>query len=244
MFVILFLVICLIALPSFFKTSYSANKIDEEAVSSYAESRYNFKDESHLLLFYTYFEKTDTDYATLVFGHDASDIISNDLEDYFWEVYDDNFYSDLNDSQWLGYTFEDVANEYKRTSNGTKLTTLKNFNKNCYEDSLNFILSNEKSDLIDGCKTFYNATGIQVHIVLMDYEDIPGITVQESTAGRFGNRLLTVVIIAAIIGIIIFIAKKIINKKKKDKEEMERILNTPLEKYEDFKTEELKDKYN
>lgn len=241
--VFFFIVSCAV-IPSLFNTSYYANQIDEEAVAEYAESRYTFDDESHLLLFYTYLEKSDTDYATLVFGYDASDIISTDLEDYFWEVYDDNFYSDLNDSQWLGYTFAEIAEEYEKTSDGTKLTDLKNFNKDCYEDGLDFIMTNERKDLIDGCEKFFDATGIQVHIILMDYEDIPGVTIQESTAGRFGNRVLTIAIIAAVAVVGIIIVKKIIAKKKKEEEDMERILNTPLEKFEDTKTEELKDKYD
>ena len=141
---------------------YKANKIDQEAVAQYAEAQYPalFKDEFHLLLVYTYFEKTDTDYATLVFGNDASEIISNDVEDYFGERYD-RYYSDssMNESEWLGNTFKDAANKWKSEGKEQPLNNLKNFNKGCYDDDLKWIKSNEKSALIKGCEEFYETTG-------------------------------------------------------------------------------------
>lgn len=210
---------------------YKANKIDQEAVAQYAEAQYPalFKDESHLLLVYTYFEKSDTDYATLVFGNDASEIISNDVEDYFWERYD-RYYSDssMNESEWLGNTFKDAANKWKSEGQEQPLNNLKSFNKGCYDDNLKWIKSNEKSALIKGCEEFYETTGVQPYIILIDYTDIPGVVVQQSTAGKFGTTVVKGIIVLIIAGTVIFITNKIIKEKKRQREELERTLNTPI----------------
>lgn len=135
----------------------------------------------------------------------------------------------MNESEWLGNTFKDAANKWKSEGKEQPLNNLKNFNKGCYDDDLKWIKSNEKSALIKGCEEFYETTGVQPYIILIDYKNIPGVVVQQSTAGKFGTILITGIIILIIAGTIIFVTNKIIKEKKRQREELDRTLNTPID---------------
>lgn len=217
----------------------SLTNIDEKTVEQYADNQYSklFNDESHLLLVYAYLDRNETDTATLSFGYDSSELISSDLEDYFWNRYEINYSSNLNESEWLGNTFKETAEYYNDTE---KLNSLSKFDKNCYKDNLGWIKSNEKDALINGCESFYNKTGIQPYILLINYEDIPGVVVNDSSSNSNFGFVVIIAIVGLVIAIVIKrIVKMKIDQKNKEQEDLEKTLNTPLEKYSD----DLVDKY-
>lgn len=216
----------------------SSTNIDEKTVEQYANTQYSklFNDESHLLLVYAYLDRNETDTATLSFGYDSSELISSDLENYFWNRYEINYSSDLNESEWLGNTFKETAENYNDTE---KLNSFDKFDKNCYKDNLGWIKSNEKEALINGCESFYNKTGIQPYILLINYEDIPGVVVKGSSNSNFGFVAIIVIAVLIIAIVVKRIVKMKIDQKNKEQEDLEKILNTPLEKYSD----DLVDKY-
>ena len=216
----------------------SSTNIDEKTVEQYANTQYSklFNDESHLLLVYAYLDRNETDTATLSFGYDSSELISSELENYFWNRYEINYSSDLNESEWLGNTFKETAENYNDTE---KLNSFDKFDKNCYKDNLGWIKSNEKEALINGCESFYNKTGIQPYILLINYEDIPGVVVKGSSNSNFGFVAIIAIAVLIIVIVIKRIVKMKIDQKNKEQEDLEKILNTPLEKYSD----DLVDKY-
>ena len=216
----------------------SSTNIDEKTVEQYANTQYSklFNDESHLLLVYAYLDRNETDTATLSFGYDSSELISSELENYFWNRYEINYSSDLNESEWLGNTFKETAENYNDTE---KLNSFDKFDKNCYKDNLGWIKSNEKEALINGCESFYNKTGIQPYILLINYEDIPGVVVKGSSNSNFGFVAIIAIVGLIIVIVIKRIVKMKIDQKNKEQEDLEKILNTPLEKYSD----DLVDKY-
>ena len=211
----------------------TSTNIDEKTVEQYANNQYSklFNDESHLLLVYAYLDRNETDTATLSFGYDSSELISNELENYFWNRYEINYSSDLNESEWLGNTFKETAEYYNDTE---KLNSFDKFDKNCYKDNLGWLKSNEKDALINGCESFYNQTGIQPYILLINYEDIPGVVVNESSKNSNYGFVVIIAIVGLIIAIVIKrIVKMKIDQKNKEQEDLEKTLNTPLEKYSD-----------
>ena len=216
----------------------SSTNIDEKTVEQYANTQYSklFNDESHLLLVYAYLDRNETDTATLSFGYDSSELISSELENYFWNRYEINYSSDLNESEWLGNTFKETAENYNDTE---KLNSFDKFDKNCYKDNLGWIKGNEKEALINGCESFYNKTGIQPYILLINYEDIPGVVVKGSSNSNFGFVAIIVIAVLIIAIVVKRIVKMKIDQKNKEQEDLEKILNTPLEKYSD----DLVDKY-
>ena len=102
----------------------------------------------------------------------------------------------------------------------------------------------DKDDLVDGLKAFYNATGIQAFVVLVNYSTLPGVVV---STGNNSTVLKTFIIAVAVIIVLIILFKwwkKKQQRKKEEAEQTERILNTPLEKFGTSEVDDLMNKYD
>lgn len=220
---------------------YGSNVIDENIVYEQAQQFYsdNFSDENHALLYYAYLEENESDSAYLVIGDNAIKKFDDRMQDKFWEVYDDYYYSDVNEAEWLGYTFEDMAAVIADERGA--IVNDKGFDASCYSDKLNWIGSSGKNTLLTGLRTFYETTGIQPYIVLIDYEKLPGVVI---STGNNSTVLKVLIVCVAIILIVLILFKwwkKVQERKKEETEATERILNTPLEKFGDTSNKDLND---
>lgn len=220
---------------------YSTNVIDENVVYEQAQQYYsdNFNDENHALLYYVYFEEIESDMAQLVIGDDAITIFDDDMQDEFWNIYDRYYSADISEAEWLGNTFADAADTIAG-KRGT-IDNTKGFYKSCYNDKLGWIGSSGKNTLIAGLETFYDKTGIQPYIVLIEYETLPGVVV---STGNNSTVLKTLIIAVAVIVVLLLLInwwKKVQARKKEEAERTERMLNTPLDKFGDTTDNELND---
>lgn len=226
---------------------YDTNVIDENIVYEQAQKFYsdNFNDENHALLYYAYLEETESDMAQLVIGDDAITIFDDDMQDEFWEIYDKYYYGDVEEEEWLAYTFEDVAKVIADRRGA--IDNSKSFYKSCYNDKLNWIGSSGKNTLIAGLEAFYDMTGIQPYIVLIEYESLPGVVV---STGNNSTVLKTLIVAVAVIIVVVLLInwwKRVQARKKEEAETTERMLNTPLEKFgetDDKDLNDLIDKYD
>lgn len=220
---------------------YDSNTIDEDVVFAQAQEYYgkNFNDENHVLLYYAYLEAAEADCAVMIVGDNAYEIFDDDMQDRFWNIYDQYYYGDYSEAEWLGNSFEDMAG----IVNGS-ISNSKSFDSLCYEDNLKWIKMADKNDLVDGFRAFYNATGIQAYVVLADYATLPGVVV---STGNNSTVLKTLIIAVAVIIVVwIFFKwwKKKQQRKKEEAEETERLLNTPLEKFGTSEMDDLVKKYD
>lgn len=220
---------------------YDSNVIDENVVYEQAQQYYsdNFNDENHALLYYAYLDENESDMAQLVIGDNAITIFDYDMQDYFWEIYDAYYYADVDEAEWLAYTFEDVA-EIIADHRGS-IDNNKTFDGSCYNDKLGWIGSSGKSTLLKGLEKFYNETGIQPYVVLVDYETLPGVVI---STGNNSTVLKTLIIAVAVIIVVVLLInwwKKVQARKKEEAETTERMLNTPLEKFGETDNKELND---
>lgn len=226
---------------SFSGNQYSSNTIDEDVVFAQAQEYYgqHFNDENHVLLYYAYLEEAEADTAVMIVGDNAYTVFDDNMQDRFWNIYDEYYYGDYSEAEWLGYSFEDMAREMRNS-----ISNNKPFNSLCYEDNLKWIKMADKDDLVDGFKAFYNATGIQAFVVLVDYSTLPGVVI---STGNNSTVLKTFIIAIAVI-IVVFILykwwKKKQQRKKEEAEQTERILNTPLEKFGTSEVDDLMNKYD
>lgn len=220
---------------------YGSNTIDEDVVFEQAQQYYgkHFDDENHVLLYYAYLEEAEADTAVMIVGDNAYTIFDDNMQDRFWNIYDKYYYGDYSEAEWLGYTFEDMAREMRNS-----ISNNKSFNSLCYEDDLNWIKMADKNDLVDGFREFYNASGIQAYVVLVDYSTLPGVVI---STGNNSTVLKTLIIAIAVIVVIIILFqwwKKKQKRKKEEADQQERILNTPLEKFGTSEVDDLMNKYD
>ena len=226
---------------SFSGNQYSSNTIDEDVVFAQAQEYYgkHFDDENHVLLYYVYLEEAEADTAVMIVGDNAYTIFDDKMQDRFWNIYDGYYYGDYSEAEWLGNSFEDMAYEMRYS-----ISNNKPFNSLCYEDNLKWIKMADKNDLVDGFRAFYNATGIQAYVVLVDYATLPGVVI---STGNNSTVLKTLIIAVAVIIVLIILYrwwKKKQQKKKEEAERTERILNTPLEKFGTSEVDDLMNKYD
>lgn len=220
---------------------YASNTIDEDIVFAQAQEYYgqHFNDENHVLLYYAYLEDAEADSAVMIVGDNAYEIFDDTMQDRFWNIYDNYYYGDYSEAEWLGYSFRDMARAMNRS-----ISNSKSFDSLCYEDNLKWIKNADRNDLVDGFREFYNATGIQAYVVLSDYATLPGVVI---STGENSTVLKTLIIAAAVIIVLIILYqwwKKKQQAKKERAEQEERMLNTPLEKFGTSEMDDLIDKYD
>lgn len=220
---------------------YDSNTIDEDIVFAQAQEYYgkNFDDENHVLLYYAYLEDAEADSAVMIVGDNAYEIFDDNMQDRFWNIYDQYYYGDYSEAEWLGNSFGDMA----RIVNGS-IPNNASFDSLCYEDNLKWIKMADKNDLVDGFREFYNATGIQAYVVLTDYTTLPGVVI---STGNNSTVLKTFIIAVAVIIVLLILFKwwkKKQQRKKEEAEETERLLNTPLEKFGTSEMDDLVKKYD
>lgn len=224
-----------------FGNQYASNTIDEDIVFAQAQQYYgqHFNDENHVLLYYAYLEDAEADSAVMIVGDNAYEIFGDTMQDRFWNIYDQYYYGDYSEAEWLGNTFRDMA----RVMNHSIKNSV-SFNSLCYEDNLKWIKMAERDDLVGGVREFYNATGIQAYVVLVDYASLPGVVI---STGNNSTVLKTFIIAVAVIIVLVILYKwwkKKQQRKKEEAEQTERILNTPLEKFGTSEMDDLMDKYD
>lgn len=226
---------------------YDSNVIDEAVVYEAAQNYYdqNFTDENHALLYYVYLEETETDGAYLIIGDNVTKVFDDRMQDEFWTIYDDYYFSDVTEAEWLAYTFEDMADVI--ASERGSINNEKGFNKSCYEDNLKWIGSAGKNTVVNGMKEFYDKTGIQPFVVLIAYEDLPGVVISTGNNSTVLKTLIIGIVIVVVLVILFKWWKKVQQRKKEEAETTERMLNTPLETFgntEDKALNDLIDKYD
>lgn len=220
---------------------YESNVIDENIVYEQAQQYYNnnFNDENHALLYYAYLEENESDCAYLVIGDNAIKIFDDTMQDEFWDRYDDYYYSDVTEAEWLSYTFEDMASVIAGSRGA--IENNKSFDGSCYNDKLNWIGSSGKNTLLNGLRAFYDSTGIQPYIVLIDYETLPGVVISTGNNSTVLKTLIVGVVIILVVVLLFKWWKKAQERKKEETEATERMLNTPLEKFGDTNDKDLND---
>ncbi|MCM1467344.1 MAG: hypothetical protein NC086_04290 [Alistipes sp.] len=229
---------------SSYGNQYGSNTIegiDEDVVFKKAQKYYseNFgNDENYVLLYYAYLEKSEEDTAIMIIGDEAVKVFDDNMQDRFWDIYDGYYYDNekYSDAEWLGYSFRDIAYEMRNS-----ISNDKPFNRRCWEDKLEWIKMADENKLVDGLRAFYDASGIQAWVVLVDYSTLLDDVVEREKTKRIG-----IIAIAVIIIVIIFFIwwKKKQKRKKEEADQQERILNTPLEKFGTSEVDDLMNKYD
>lgn len=233
-----------------FGNSYSSNTIDIDVVAENAETYYNNNitvpnskenDEKAILFYFTYFEAADADEVYYLPGYDVDYVFTDSVYDAFDKAYI-QYFNEPSVDKWLTGIFNDTA---KVIANSTdKIDNPSRFNEECVDDDLDWMNNTEQKQVVASCKAFFEKTGIQPYIALVDYEDLPGVVVNKGN----NNTVLKVLIIAVAVIVVVVLLfnwwKKAQARKKEEQEATERMLNTPLEKFGDTSDSQLNDLIN
>ncbi len=212
----------------------SGSALNDNNLAEYAEQQYkakfNGREDGFLLVIV---DTGDDEYDQIKYGTKANPIMDR-YQDIFWDNYDRNYNNDLG-IQIRG-ALEDTL---KEMTDITPITPDKSFDSHCYEDHLNWV--DTKSNLVDGAKEFYEATGIQLYVMLVKSK-----TVAKATNKSSGVLKILIIAIAAIIIVKILFDwwKKRIAQKNKEQEDLERTLSTPLESFGSTPMDDLTKKYD
>lgn len=243
-FVILLLMVILFSCSTGLMNSSSGRYIEDEVLESYAEDAYEeeFGDkDGYLIVFCALMESDEDDYEEVVctrFRGDAKDIMDI-YDDIFWEYYDDNYNDDLGIQ--LGAALSLTADEM--VEDGVEPLDGGKFDSTFYEDSIGYVDSGSR--LKAAGEEFFEASGIQVRIRLVAYEDFRDDYVE--TTNGFTKVLIALVIAAAILALVYLLFRWWQAKKKQKNIEDEntiKILNTPLESFGDLDLEQTMEKYD
>lgn len=235
-FIVIILLVNVFAAMGGNSMQFSSNTIDEDVVFEQAELEFGkINDESSMLLYYAYSESMDADTAQLFFGNNIPVEMLD--EDDFWEIYDNYYYSDATEGEWLGGTFKDLI----PCVNGTVEAGAGYFVEGCIDDQLDWLSNSDRNECLNDLEKFYKSTGIQPYIVLVDYEELPGVVISTGN-----NSTALKVFIGCVTGVVVLILiigwwKKSQQAKKEEREATERMLNTPLETFGDTTNAELND---
>ncbi len=218
--------------------SYASNTIDVDVLAENAETYYNenvmipngnTNDEKAFLFYYTYLEEADADQYYYLPGYDVDHVFTDSVYDAFDKAYS-NHYNDSSVGAWLSGIFEDTANVVAKSG---KVDNPSRFNEECVYDDLDWMSNAEQNQVVESCEEFFEKTGVQPYIVLVDYSELPGVVISK---GNNNTVLKTLIIAVAVIVVVVLLIgwwKKVQARKKEEQEATERMLNTPLEKFGD-----------
>ncbi len=233
--------IVLIAILSGGFNTTNTNYIEDDVLEQYAEDAYieefGNKD-GYLIVVCT----EDADGANDVFCSkyrgDVSGIMSH-YDDRVWEAYNANYNDDL--GVQLGMTLSTVAAQME--ADGVEPLNGGLFDRSFYKDEIDWVDSDSK--LKQGGEDFFDASGIQVRIRLVEYKSFVGDYV-ETTNGL--TKVSIGFIIAAAVVAVVWILFKWWQARKKQKniedENTIKILNTPLESFGDKELAETMKNYD
>lgn len=219
--------------------SYSSNTIDEDVVLEQADNYFsqNIRNENAVLLYVAYLEESQADCAELIIGDNVYDAINANLDD-FWDIYDKYYYSNASEGEWLGSTFRDFSSYVKTDISGGS------FDSSCVKDELDWVSGSDKQNAVNGMKAFFDETGIQAYVALVDYTKLPGVVINESKNSHALAVFFVVVGVVAVVYICYVWWGKKQQRKKEEAEETQKILSTPLEKFGDLESSEMSDLIN
>ncbi len=236
----LILMFILIAMGNGGFTISNSTEVDEEVLQAYAEDAYIEEfgsKEGYMLVICSADGETDVS-CSKYRGSEIVGIMDN-YDDEFWQAYTVNFSQDL--GLQLGESLSDVAKLMR--NDGVKPISGGSFDRSFFKDELDWVDS--ESHLRKGAEEFFEASGIQVRIRLVDYNDIKGDYIE--TTNTF-TQVLKVLVIGVVIVIVIVLLINWWKARKKQKniedENAIKILNTPLESFGDKELAETMEKYD
>lgn len=229
-FVVALVFIILIAVMSGGFNTTSTNYIEDEVLEQYAEDAYveefGNKD-GYLIVICTEDKDGYNDVFCSKYRGDVSSIMAH-YDDYVWEAYNANYNADLGIQ--LGMTLSTVAAQME--ADGVEPLDGGTFDRAFYKDKIDWVDSDSK--LKQGGEDFFDASGIQVRIRLVEYKSFVGDYV-ETTNGL--TKVSIGFVIAAAVVAVVWILFKWWQARKKQKniedENTIKILNTPLESFGD-----------
>lgn len=228
--IIAFIFMCIVAAVS----DSGVGSVSGSNLAEYAEQQYksvfNGREDGMLMVI------TEDDEGEIVYGTKANGIMDRYV-DKMWDFYDANYNDDL--GKQIKGMFFDTVNEINKDGGVTKVKSDKGFDNSCYKDHLNWV--DTKSNLVDGAKAFYDATGIQPYIMFVKNK-----SVNQATNKSSGVLKTLIIALAVIIVISILFSwwKKRVAQKNKEQQDLENILSTPLESFGSTPMDDLKDKYD
>lgn len=182
----------------------------------------------------------EDEYISCTYRTNVADIM-DDYVDYFYDAYDEYFQDDV--GKQVGLALSKTAERIVRDD----VTPYKgqHFSDKEYKDELNYFTT--VSTLKDGLEDFYDATGIQMYILVTKYKSFYK-DYTSSTASNILSNIIKVVLICVTVVAVLVIAFRFWKAKKKQKniedENTAKILNTPLESFGDTELENLQKKYD
>lgn len=207
----------------------ASNNLAEYAEQQY-KSIFNGREDGMLMVI------TEDDAGEIVYGTKTNGIMDRYV-DSMWNYYDANYNDDLG-IQIQGMFFDTIA-EMRRNGDVKAIKSDKGFSNDCCKDHLNWV--DTHSNLEDGCREFYNETGIQPYIMFVKNK-----TVNQATNKSSGVLKTLIIAVAVILAISLLFAwwKKRVAQKNKEQEDLERTLKTPLETFGSTPMDDLKAKYD
>ncbi len=240
-FVILLLMVLLFSCSTGLMNSTSGRYIEEDVLEEYTEDAYEeeFGDKDGYLIVLC--AKLEGEYDEMVCTRfrGAPAEIMEIYDDTFWQYFDDNYNDDLGIQfgAALSLTAEEMVEDGVEPLDGGM------FDSTFYEDSIGYVDSGSR--LKAAGEEFFEASGIQVRIRLVAYEDFRDDYV-ETTNGL--TKVFVALVIAAAILALVYLLFRWWQAKKKQKniedENTIKILNTPLESFGDLDLEKTMEKYD
>lgn len=230
-----------------FGNSYASNTIDVDVVAENAETYYNNNitipnskenDEKAFLFYFTYLEDSDADEVYYLPGYDVDYVFTDSVYDAFDRAYID-YFNEPSVDKWLTGILNDTS---KVIANSTdKVDNPSRFNEECVDDDLDWMNNTEQKQVIASCKAFFEKTGIQPYIVLVDYAELPGVVISKGNNNTVLKTLIIAVAVIVVIALLFNWWKKKQQDQKEDEERAQKMLETPLEQFGDTGNTELND---
>lgn len=238
------LVLVIILMAAIFALSKRESAvIDGDVVEQYAVDvcKEQFSEKDYGAVFVIAVGNTPEDeYISCTYRTNVADIM-DDYVEYFYDAYDEYFQDDVGKQVGMALrkTAERIVRDDVTPYQGQK------FSNKAYKDELDYFTT--VTTLRDGMEEFYDATGIQMYVLVTKYKSFYQ-AYTTSTASGIISRILKVVLICATVVAVLVIAFRFWKAKKKQKniedENTAKILNTPLESFGDVELENLQKKYD
>ncbi|MCR4841359.1 MAG: hypothetical protein K5848_07470 [Lachnospiraceae bacterium] len=206
----------------------SGNKkgsISDDVVNNAAEKFYDKhygKREDIMIFYVAYSEVLDSEIQCIKFGSNSEVVVGSSFDALF-DLYDLYYQDDV--GLQISSALADYTSQY---IGDTKIKSEKKFDSKMIFDDLNWIDST--SSLQGTAKDFYNKTGIQFSVAVVDYDKLPGAKTK-SNAYKVVIALIIVIAILIVVKLVLDWKKKKKELELKELEEQQKILNTPLETF-------------
>lgn len=242
--VMIVLVLVIILLASFSALSgRESNVINGDVVEQYAVDvcQEQFNENDYGAVFVIAVGNTpDDEYIFCTYRKNVADIM-DDYVDYFYDAYDEYYQDDV--GKQVGLALSKTAERIVR--DGVEPYRGQSFSNKAYKDELDYFTT--VTTLRDGMEEFYDATGIQMYVLVTEYKSFYK-DYTSSTASNVLSNIIKVVLICVTVVVVLVIAFRFWKAKKKQKniedENTAKILNTPLESFGDVELDDLQKKYD